>query len=127
MTVMNKESNMRSEKDELGAVYYDFYKEVHGIRPRWVNHEEATIEWYRAELEQLQIQADINWQEQLVREGEATAVFEKSIDSLIASGAGDRATAIRWIHEANETNYDSEYLCYLLDLPYGYFRKEEVK
>jgi hypothetical protein len=124
---MNKESNMRSEKDELGAVYYDFYKEVHGIRPRWVNHEEATIEWYRAELEQLQIQADINWQEQLVREGEATAKFEKSIDSLIASGAGDRATAIRWIHEANETNYDSEYLCYLLDLPYGYFRKEEVK
>jgi hypothetical protein len=121
---MNKESNMRSEKDELGAVYYDFYKEVHGIRPRWVNHEEATIEWYRAELESLQRQADINWQEQLVCEAEATAKFEKSIDSLIASGAGDRATAIRWIHEANDTNYDSEYLCYLLDLPYGYLRKE---
>lgn len=114
-------------KDELGAVYYDFYKEVYGIRPRWVNHEEATIEWYEAELEQLQIQADINWQEQLVREGEATAKFEKSIDSLIASGAGDRATAIRWIHEANDSNGDDEYLCYLLDLPYGYFRKEEVK
>jgi hypothetical protein len=124
---MNKESNMRSEKDELGATYWDFYKEVHGVRPRWVNHEEATVEWYRGQLAALQRQADINWQEQLVREGEATAKFEKSIDSLIASGAGDRATAIRWIHEANETNYDSEYLCYLLDLPYGYFREEEVK
>jgi hypothetical protein len=127
---MNSEMTMnteQSEKDELGAVYYDFYKEVHGIRPRWVNHDEATVEWYRAQLEQLQLQADINYQEQLVREGEAIAQFEKSIDSLIASGAGDRATAIRWMHEANDTNYDSEYLCYLLDLPYGYFRKEEVQ
>jgi hypothetical protein len=123
---MNKESNMRSEKDELGATYWDFYKEVHGIRPSWVNHEEATVEWYRAELESLQREADAQWEEQLVREGEATAVFEKSVESLIASGAGDRATAIRWIHDANDTNYDSEYLCFLMGLPYGYFRKEEV-
>jgi hypothetical protein len=121
---MNKESNMRSEKDELGATYWDFYKEVHGIRPSWVNHEEATVEWYRAELESLQREADAQWEEQQIREGEATAVFEKSIDSLIASGAGDRATAIRWIHEANDTNYDGEFLCYKLDLPYGYLRKE---
>jgi hypothetical protein len=123
---MNKESNMRSEKDELGATYWDFYKEVHGIRPRWVSHEEATVEWYRAELESLQREADAQWEEQLVREGEAVAEFEKSVESLIAAGAGDRATAIRWIHDANDTNYDSEYLCFLMGLPYGYFRKEEV-
>jgi hypothetical protein len=46
--------------------------------------------------------------------------------ALIGAGAGDRATAIRWMHEANDTNYDPEYLCYCLGLPYGYFRKEEV-
>jgi len=125
---MNKETSMtdRDRKDELGANYWDFYKEVHGIRPRWVNHEEATIEWYEAELEQLRIQADINWQEQLVREGEAVARFESNMSALIASGAGDRATAIRWMHEANDSNGDNEYLCYLLDLPYGYFRTENV-
>ena len=117
---------MRSEKDELGATYWDFYKEVHGIRPRWVNHEEATVEWYRASLERLQIEADAMWQEQQIREAEACGRFENSVDSLIASGAGDRATAIRWMHEANDTNYDPEYLCYTLGLPYGYFRKEEV-
>ena len=113
-------------KDELGAVYYDFYKEVHGIRPRWVNHEEATVEWYRAELESLQREADAQWEEQLIREGEATAQFESNLSAIIASGAGDRATAIRWMHEANDTNYDPEYLCFKLGLPYGYFRKEEV-
>ena len=117
---------MRSEKDELGAVYYDFYKEVHGIRPRWVNHEEATVEWYRAELESLQREADLKWEEESRLEAEASARFEKSIDSLIASGAGDRATAIRWMHEANDTNYDGEFLCYQLGLPYGYLRNDAV-
>lgn len=115
---------MRSEKDELGATYWDFYKEVHGIRPRWVNHEEATVEWYRAELESLQREADAQWEDQLVREGEAVAEFEKSVESLIAAGAGDRATAIRWLHAANDTNGDTEYLCYALGLPYNYFTKE---
>ena len=115
---------MRSEKDELGATYWDFYKEVHGIRPRWVNHEEATVEWYRAELESLQREADAQWEDQLVREGEAVAEFEKSVESLIAAGAGDRATAIRWLHAANDTNGDTESLCYTLGLPYNYFTKE---
>jgi hypothetical protein len=125
---MNKESNMNevNEKDELGATYWDFYKEVHGIRPRWVNHEEATVEWYRASLESLQREADAQWEEQQIREGEASAQFESNLSAIIASGAGDRATAIRWMHEANDTNYDDEYLCYTLGLPYGYFRKEEV-
>ena len=117
---------MRSEKDELGATYWDFYKEVHGIRPRWVNHEEATAEWYRAELERLQLEADLKWEEDSRLEAEASVRFEKSVESLIASGAGDRATAIRWIHEANDTNYDSEYLCFLMGLPYGYLRNDEV-
>ena len=122
---MNREMQI-NEKDELGATYWDFYKEVHGIRPRWVNHDEATVEWYRAELESLQRQADFQWEEQQIREGEAVAEFEKSVESLIAAGAGDRATAIRWLHAANDTNGDDEFLCYTLGLPYGYFRKEEV-
>jgi hypothetical protein len=123
---MNKEFAMTEadRKDELGAVYYDFYKEVHGIRPRWVNHEEATIEWYESELEQLQLQADIQWQEQQVRDAETIGVVEANIAELIASGAGDRATALRWLHDANNTNGDWEFLCYCLDLPYGYFRKD---
>lgn len=115
-----------SRKDELGATYWDFYKEVHGIRPRWVNHEEATVEWYEDALNRLQVEADIQWTEQQRLEGEAVARFESNLAALIGAGAGDRATAIRWMHEANDTNYDPEYLCYCLGLPYGYFRKEEV-
>jgi len=30
--------------------------------------------------------------------------------------------ALRWIHEAEGSNGDEEYLCHLIGLPYGYFR-----
>ena len=49
--------------------------------------------------------------------------FEKRVSDLIFSGSKDRATAIRWIHEAEDTQGDDEYLCYTLGLPYMYFRK----
>jgi hypothetical protein len=45
------------------------------------------------------------------------------MQDLLRSGAKDRAMALRWVHEAEETNGDDEYLCYTVGLPYGYFRE----
>lgn len=115
-----------NEKDELGSTYSDFYKEVHGIRPRWVNHDAVTVEWYREALAQLQVESDEQWERQKELDAKNIAVFEKSVASLIEAGAKDRATALRWIHDANDTNGDWEYLCYKLELPYGYFNKKAV-
>ena len=39
------------------------------------------------------------------------------------SGARTREQALRWIHEAEGTQGDDEYLCFTVGLPYGYFRK----
>lgn len=125
---MNSEMTMTEadRKDDLGAIYWDFYKEVHGVRPRWVNHDEATIEWYEEALEQLRGEAEEVFAAEREREELAIAELEASIAKLIASGAGDRATAIRWLHEANGTNGDTEYLEFCLGIPYGYFRKERA-
>ena len=41
----------------------------------------------------------------------------------MSSGAKSFEMALRWIHEAEETGGDDEYLCYCVGLPYGYFRK----
>jgi len=46
--------------------------------------------------------------------------------SLLQTGAKNRAMALRWIHEAEGSNGDDEYLCFLLGLSYGYFRKTGV-
>ena len=43
---------------------------------------------------------------------------------LIGMGAKDYAMALRWIHEAEETNGDDSYLAWTLGLPYRYFAKQ---
>jgi hypothetical protein len=47
--------------------------------------------------------------------------FEMRMLDLLMSGAKDREMAMRWIHEAEGSNGDDEYLCFLLGLPYRYF------
>jgi hypothetical protein len=47
--------------------------------------------------------------------------------NLMATGAQDRATAIRWIMDAEGANGDTEYADYLLGLPYGYISKIATK
>jgi hypothetical protein len=44
------------------------------------------------------------------------------VQSVLACGAKDRAMALRWIHEAEGTTGDDEFLCYTLGLPYRYFK-----
>ena len=49
--------------------------------------------------------------------------FEKRVEETIALGAKNRETAIKWIHDAEDTDNDDEYLCYRLGLPYTYFKE----
>jgi hypothetical protein len=68
----------------------------------------------------------ITQQEEARVEAEHMAIvkFEQRVLKLLVLGASDRATAVRWIHEAEGTSGDDEYLCWTLGLSYGYFRKE---
>jgi len=43
------------------------------------------------------------------------------MQDLLLSGAKDREMAMRWVHEAEGSDGDDEYLCFLLGLPYRYF------
>ena len=112
-----------SRKEQLAATHYDFYKDVHGIRPRWMNYDAMTEEDLEKELDQLGREADAQRIEEEQRHKMNTSILENRIQALIDSGAKNRDGAIRWLHEAHDTNGDDDYLCYLLDIPYGYFRK----
>ena len=59
----------------------------------------------------------------LPEQAEAKVDYEFTIDRLIRTGAPDRATAIRWLHDAHGTDGDNEYLCFQWGLPYGYLRE----
>jgi hypothetical protein len=64
-----------------------------------------------------------NDRERKEAEERAMHEFEMRLQGLLMSGAKDRDMALRWIHEAEGSNGDDDYLCYLVGLPYGYFRK----
>lgn len=112
-----------SRRDQLAATYYDFYKDVHGIRPRWMNLDAMTEQELEAELDLLEKEAKVVFAREKAEQEEAIARFEKHVTNTICMGARDRETALRWIMDASNANGDWEFLCYDLGLPYGYFRK----
>ena len=48
----------------------------------------------------------------------AEKAWEEHLASLIAAGAGDRATAIRWDLQAENADNDAGYYCFLKGIPY---------
>lgn len=112
----------QTRKEELRDLFSDMYKDAHGMRPRFVD----TSAWGEAEYEKefsyLQGIITRDLEEQSVREQGAAALFEKRVTETIALGARNRETAMKWIHAAEDSNGDNDYLEHLLGLKYGYLR-----
>ena len=107
--------------EQLQCIYWDLYKDVYGFRPRHFNTDGMTEAELVSELDALQAEGERVWEAEKVRQAENLAKVESRIEALIGMGASDRATALRWIMDAEGANGDAEYLCYLLDIPYGSF------
>jgi hypothetical protein len=109
--------------EQMACQYWDMYKDAHGVRPRGINTSSWTEEDFIKEFDYLG--KVIEEQTAARREAEKGAIrdFEARIGEMINLGANDRETALRWIHEADGSGGDDEFLCYLNGLPYGYFNK----
>lgn len=112
-----------STLEQYACTYWDMYKDAYNVRPRGIDTSKWTEQDFEQEFERLG--QEIERADQARKEDQAQAVvrFCKRIEDLIRSGAKDRETALRWIHEADGSNGDDEYLCFLNGLPYGYFKK----
>jgi hypothetical protein len=112
-----------SDLEQAQCIYWDMYKDAHGVRPRGIDTSTWTMQDFQLEFASLQeviVREEANRQ---VAEKEAVAKFEQHVTNIICMGARDRETALRWIMDASNANGDWEYLCYDLGLPYQYFRK----
>ena len=109
--------------EQYACTYWDMYKDAFGIRPRGIDTSSWTEADYLAEFKQL---GEIIDQEEITRKA-AEAInlekFERRVAELISIGAKNMDMAMRWIHEAEGTNGDNDYLAWTLGLPYQYFRK----
>ena len=84
-----------SYNEQLHAEFYDFYKEVHGIRPRWIYDNGGVPAYPESEMEKM-LQAlaeeakDVFAEEKRVEE-ENVAKFEEQVAALCKSMSKDRA------------------------------------
>ena len=115
-----------STLEQYACQYWDMHKDAYGVRPRCIDTSSWTEADFEAEFVILAKTIDANYEQQVVAEERAMIAFEMRVQDLMTSGAKDYAMAIRWVHEAEGSNGDEEYLCFLVGLPYGYFRKETV-
>jgi hypothetical protein len=112
--------------EQAAMTYWDMYKDAHNFRPRHIDTSSWTLEQFEAEFKVLQEVINREHILRLEREEAASHEFEMRMLDLLRSGAKDREMAMRWIHEAEETGGDDEYLCYTLGLPYRYFVVDTV-
>jgi len=112
--------------EQYACTYWDMYKDAYGVRPRGIDTSSWSESDFEAEFVSLSRTIDAEYKDQLAREEVAQHDFEMRMLGLLQTGAKDRAMALRWIHEAEGTGGDDEYLCYTLGLPYRYFVKETV-
>lgn len=112
-------ANTVSEHDF--GLYSDLHKDAYGFRPRnWETVRSWTRSEFDAEVERLAGDLEQAIANEARAKAEAVAKVEATIANLIASGAADRTTAIRWLDDANEAGGDLGYLEFLLGLPYGH-------
>jgi hypothetical protein len=112
--------------EQYACQFWDMYKDAYGVRPRGIDTSSWTEAEFEREFVQLSKTIDENYREQLTREEVAKHDFEMRMLSLLQTGAKDREMALRWVHEAEGSDGDDEYLCYLLGLPYRYFVVDTV-
>lgn len=120
-----------SELEQLQSEYWDFYKSVHNIRPRYVV---GTTTWNSVELlteaiKSLSSEAEVVWAAEAKQEQENIASFEalvaKMMSEMMSEMNKDRETIVRWMFDASICNGDWEFYCYELGIPYGYFKEFE--
>ena len=107
--------------EQMASQYWDMHKDAYGVRPRGINTTSWTETDFLAEFEILGEAIQRENELRRLAEHEAAHAFEMRVQSILACGAKDRAMALRWIHEAEGSNGDDEFLCYLVGLPYRYF------
>jgi hypothetical protein len=123
MTTEFKSWEEMSKLEQAQCIYWDMHKDAYGVRPRCIDTSAWTLEDFEAEFKILGEAIDREEIARKASEAQATELFERRVAELLNTGARDYDMAMRWIHEAEETNGDNDYLAWTLGLPYQYFRK----
>lgn len=124
-TMTHKTWDQMSELEQAQATWWDAFKDANGYRPRDIDTSEWTLTCFKTDIIRLGQRIAAQEAERGNQEAVAAVIFEQRVQKIINDGAKDRNTALRWIHDAEGSNGDDDYLCYLVGIPYGYFNKNK--
>jgi hypothetical protein len=91
------------QHQELVETFYNLYKSVNGIKPRWVNTDDMTVTELVNDIEALKVDAreEAEYEQHLI--DQKRGYSEEDITYMtITCGAPDRHTAIRWAKQSNK-------------------------
>ena len=123
MTTEFKSWEELSDLEQAQATFWDMYKDAHNFRPRHIDTSTWTLADFEREFADLGQIMTANAEAEKIAQNKAVEAFERRVAELLNTGARDHDMAMRWIHEAEETQGDNDYLAWTLGLPYQYFRK----
>lgn len=121
----HKTWDQMSELEQAQATWWDAFKDANGYRPRDIDTSEWTLTCFKTDIIRLGQRIAAQEAENDQQQAQAVVIFEQRVQKIIHDGAKDRNTALRWIHDAEGSNGDDDYLCYLVGIPYGYFNKNK--
>ena len=110
--------------EQAHITWWEMYKDAHGVRPRGINTTGWTLEDYDKEFQYLNTAITAAIAEDKLREARAVEQFEARVADLISGYGHTRNESIAIIAKREGCIGDLERLCWTLDLPYTYFKKE---
>jgi len=118
--MMNDTMIARTELEELKDMYCDCHKDVYGVKARWIYSQEVTVEEMKTMLASLEREFTLQVEVERQRTIRAEEAAREQIRILMKHGAQDVAMAIRWLHEAQDTEGDNRFLDFDLGCSYGF-------
>jgi len=128
---MMKRTEMKHTFDE--NTLSDLYKDARGYRPRsesfWASWSEATNDGKQVIWDNLVDEMVQRGEEEAAREQACVEEFKAQITKVIEAGAGDRATALRWITCSDTFHHsqDVEHWVYNQGILFTDYGRELVK
>jgi len=88
------------ERDSLISYISDAHKDAYGFRPRGCNYSEWTMAQLEEEADRMSDAVTQAIEANEVEKNQTVEAFEQSVQNMIGMGAGNRATALRWLTDA---------------------------
>lgn len=98
-----------TKRDEMLQIYSDRHKDAYGFRPRY-NYGSFTLEQLEADFKTFNEVCEENAKYEAIRLAKAWAKWDALVDKTIHMGAGNYETALRWIVDSYEGEWDMGYI-----------------